>query len=110
MKGLFNYRNNGEFMSVLIKNMEMPKNCMCCPFPSVGTDAFYCHCPTMDGKEYDFKQANSRPFDCPLVEIPEHHGRIIDEDEIIVPSLSSWADQAIVADAIMDAPTIIKAE
>lgn len=33
-----------------------------------------------------------------------------DEDEIIVPSLSSWADQAIVADAIQDAPTIIEAE
>ena len=41
---------------------------------------------------------------------PKHHGRLIDEDETIIPSLSSWSDQAMVADAIQDAPTIIEAE
>lgn len=80
---VFNDGDNGGFMSVLIKNMVMPENCMHCPFPAVGTDAFYCHCPTMDGKEYDFEHANRRPFDCPLVELPEHHGRLIDADRLM---------------------------
>ena len=41
---------------------------------------------------------------------PKHHGRLIDEDETIIPFLSSWSDQAMVADAIQDASTIIEAE
>ena len=69
-------------MSVLIKNMEMPKNCMSCPFPAVGVDAYYCHCPTQDGKEYDFKYADTIPDTCPLVEIPTPHGRMIAEKTI----------------------------
>lgn len=68
-------------MSVIVKNMEMPRNCMSCPFPAVGVDAYYCHCPTQDGKEYDFKCAETIPDDCPLVEIPTPHGRLIDVDE-----------------------------
>jgi len=64
-------------MSVLIRGMEMPKNCMSCPFPAVGVDAYYCHCPTQDGKEYDFKYADTIPDTCPLVEIPTPHGRMI---------------------------------
>jgi hypothetical protein len=69
-------------MSVLIRGMEMPKNCMSCPFPAVGVDAYYCHCPTQDGKEYDFKYADTIPDTCPLVEIPTPHGRMIAEKTI----------------------------
>ena len=65
-------------MSVIVKNMKMPKNCMSCPFPAVGVDAYYCHCPTQDGKEYDFKYADTIPDTCPLVDIPIPHGRLID--------------------------------
>lgn len=67
-------------MSVIVKGMEMPKNCMSCPFPAVGVDAYYCHCPTQDGKEYDFKDAETIPDTCPLVEVPTPHGRLIDAD------------------------------
>ena len=70
-------------MSVIVKGMEMPKNCMSCPFPAVGVDAYYCHCPTQDGKEYDFKYADTIPDTCPLVEIPTPHGRLIDADELV---------------------------
>lgn len=58
-------------MSVVVRGMEMPRNCMACPFPSVGTDAYYCQCPTMEGKKYDFEQAESRPKDCPLFELKD---------------------------------------
>ena len=68
-------------MSILIKGMEMPKNCMSCPFPSVGVDWYYCYCPGVDGKAYDFEQSNTVPDDCPLVALPDHHGDLIDRDE-----------------------------
>lgn len=91
-------------MSVVIKGMQMPKNCSECP---VALSGKYCR---INKTHTTFIQLPIRPDHCPLVELPEHHGRLIDENEIIVPSLSSWADQVIVADAIMDAPTIIEAE
>lgn len=88
-------------MSVLIKGMEMPEDCFSCPLKEEGV------CNITNAYAGEINERNS---DCPLVELPEHHGRIIDEDGIIVPSLSSWADQVIVADAIQDAPTVIEAE
>ena len=88
-------------MSVLIKGIGMPEDCFSCPLKEEG----FCNITNAYAGEI-----NERNSDCPLVELPEHHGRIIDEDEIIVPSLSSWADQVIAADAIQDAPTVIEAE
>lgn len=91
-------------MSVLIKDIQMPKNCSECP---VALSGKYCRI----NKTYTtYIKLPIRPDHCPLVELPEHHGRLIDEDEIIIPSLSSWADQVIVADAIQDAPTVIEAD
>jgi hypothetical protein len=58
----------------------------------------------------DFDCQESRLYDCPLVELPEHHGRLIDEDEIEIPSLETVNDQYLVFDAIKDAPTIIEEE
>ena len=69
-------------MSVLVKGMEMPKNCMSCPFPSVGVDWYYCYCPGVDGKAYDFAQAETVPDDCPLIALPDKHGRLVDADEL----------------------------
>ena len=92
-------------MSVIIKNMSMPDKCMGCTM-LVGT---FCQVLNIDVDPF-YDGGVKRNENCPLVELPEHHGRIIDEDEIIVPSLSSWADQVIVADAIQDAPTIFEAE
>ena len=70
-------------MGVYIKGMEMPKNCMSCPFPSVGVDWYYCYCPGVDGKAYDFEQSNTVPDDCPLVALPDKHGRLVDADALI---------------------------
>ena len=91
-------------MSVLVKGMKMPKCCAECDIE----DSFYA-CPVLR-EGTDYVRNSGRLDDCTLVEIPENHGRIIDEDEIIIPSLTSWADQVMVADAIQDAPTVIKAE
>ena len=67
-------------MSVIVKGMEMPENCMSCPFPSVGVDWYYCYCPGVDGKAYDFEQSKTVPDDCPLIALPDKHGRLVDAD------------------------------
>ena len=54
-------------MSVLIKGMEMPKRCGGCPLRGVCKQRIYI--------EY-------RPKDCPLIEVPTPHGRLIDADEL----------------------------
>lgn len=96
-------------MSAVIKGMNKPKDCGYCQF-CVEEDVMFeteFRC-SITGIYMD--EDHCFPDICPIVELPEHHGRLIDENEIIIPSLSSWADQVIVADAIMDAPTIIESE
>ena len=95
-------------MSIIIKGVDMPKNCMCCPFPHVGVDWYYCYCPGVDGKAYDFKQAESIPDDCPLVEVPEPHGRLIDVDEITAFSQLEINYEEV--ESLDEFPTVIEAE
>ena len=76
-------------MSVIVKGMEMPKNCDECRFCVNGftDDAPMYECAVQsydivsvlvesDGKPFDF-----RPDWCPLIELPPH-GRLIDADKL----------------------------
>lgn len=62
-------------MSVLIRGMTMPKNCLECVFYRT-TDPFYDYCmiSSVEPKGYV-------PNDCPLIQVPDH-GRLIDADEV----------------------------
>lgn len=100
-------------MSVLIRGMQMPSGCRGCRLMNYDFSSGKTWCfPAYGILADDYKpiEFEGRPDWCPLVEVKEPHGRLIDEDEIIIPSLTSWADQAMVADAIHDAHTIIEAE
>ena len=74
-------------MSVLIKGMKMPENCVACTFSGWSNLHQTAACkiceydPCFDdhSREYMSKKANF----CPLVEIPAKHGRLIDEDNVI---------------------------
>ena len=58
-------------MSVFFPGMEMPKNCEECPVVCrIGVDGFGFH-------------SDKRADDCPLVEIPTPHGRLIDADKAV---------------------------
>ena len=67
-------------MSILIKGMEMPKMCDYCKFHEPFLDFAYCDLGEMDMEYKDI--ANCRHPNCPLVEIPTPHGRLIDADEL----------------------------
>lgn len=77
-------------MSILIKGMEKPKSCDDCIVPL---------------SRCDFLQR--RADECPIIEIPTPHGRLIDRDEIYI---SRWDIDTDLAEQIQNAPTILEAE
>ena len=67
-------------MGIYIKGMEMPKGCYECPL----MDGEYGNCKVGATGLYD-------PYmeDCPLTEVPEPHGRLIDiEDTALLKTVS----------------------
>ena len=89
-------------MSMLIKGMDMPEHCYECLLRQGNCCLLLYEAvpPTVPLK---------RLADCPLVEIPTPHGRIIDEDEIFKrPHCGECNDATL--DAINNAPTILEAE
>lgn len=63
-------------MGVYIKGMEMPQNCKSCNFYNgLGCKA--------TGRMFAmFYNVATRRNDCPLTEVPEPHGRLIDADAL----------------------------
>lgn len=65
-------------MSVLIKGMEMPEKCTEC---RMQTDEGFCS--AMPKEFCGYVSDEKRSDWCPLVELPEKHGDLIDRDELI---------------------------
>ena len=59
-------------MGVYYKRVNMPVDCIVCPFGWNGCN-----------NQHDFVYMGSRPDDCPLISIPEPHGRMIDADAFV---------------------------
>ena len=88
-------------MSILIKGMTRPKNCFECHLAKCIDDG-------RAGCVSDDKIHNaSKPVNCPLVEIPEPHGRLIDADRATAESIKRTGKRLL---AIDTAPTVIEAE
>ena len=105
-------------MSVLIKGMEMPKNCYQCRM----VDSCQYLWKPYDLDDYSdlqnmIEEGFTRADNCPLVEVPPH-GRLIDADALLSQYndniWTAWTDYAKglrdVVKNIEDAPTIIPAE
>lgn len=86
-------------MSIIINGMKMPANCEVCPHA-------FCHLDTRN---------------CPLRELPEKHGRLIDADEFLERFLSvdrtvSFGASGLYVDIhdlykiLSSLPTVIEAE
>ena len=89
-------------MSVLIKGMQMPKNCAECP---VALSGKYCR---INQTYTTYIKLPIRPDHCPLVELPEHHGRLIDGDKLSDKMRGKWTVYDY--EALGTIPTIIEAE
>lgn len=101
-------------MSVLIKGIGMPETCDDCQFHRYHSRGEYvCVATPMF---YPMNLANSKGIRkdwCPLVELPETHGRLIDADELkkafdIVPA--GRVTRASVRTTINHAATIVEEE
>ena len=95
-------------MSVLIRGLEIPKNCSECP---VALSGKYCR---INKTHTTYIKLPMRPNHCPLVELPEHHGRLIDADKLktFFPRCDNNMDIKIgsARATINHMPTIIEAE
>lgn len=86
---------------VLIRGMEMPEYCYECPLSNAegGYCQFY---------KDSYRWSYERPASCPLVFLPEGHGRLIDADALAErcdsPNWCVWLNE------IQDVPTIVPAE
>ena len=73
-------------MSIIVRGMEMPTDCRECRLMeylcSTGETWFV---PAERILTIDFKPIpfDGRPDWCPLVELPEKHGRLFDTDEVV---------------------------
>ncbi len=96
-------------MSILIKGLNIPYDCLECYV------AQFC-------KEYQDEE-NKRPYGCPIVELPEPHGRLIEADKVTkkMEKITTEAWQKKLSDTvehtlnmsidiIKGAPTVIEAE
>ena len=102
-------------MSVIVKGMEMPKNCAECRFWSV------CEC-LKDYEDYVSVLESVddgdlvRDDNCPLVEVKEPHGDLADKDKLMQEVMDSDLDHLQrddwkeVIQIVSDAEVVIEAE
>ena len=91
---------------ILIKGMEIPKNCRDCP--CFNGEYLYCR-----AKEGDDWSGENRPSDCPLVPV-QPHGRLIDADEFLKRAIGTKCfrgEYALMLEELVgESTTIIPAE
>ena len=69
-------------MSILIKDMEMPKHCNDCELSArVNLEYGYGYCCQILMEM--ISNTHERKTNCPLIEIPDGHGRLIDADALM---------------------------
>lgn len=107
-------------MSVLVRGMEMPKNCLTCKLRGDGSDSKYIwDCP-FTGFEYTREEGETGRLDeCPIAEVPTPHGRLIDYGWVVENVIKKLgikdkqyllqAEKALMI-LVDEAPTVIEAE
>ncbi len=108
-------------MSVLIKGMEMPENCFECPCcrhdSRNGHQKEQCNL-TLDvfDKNY-FERLEGRAQNCPLIALPDKHGRLVEFIDVVVTDDEDTGTEEInLGEALSaylkmrSAPTVIEAE
>jgi len=99
-------------MSIIVKGLKKPKGCFPCWFSYVREKDLALVC-AINGANVD----EQKPLNCPLVEIPTPHGKLIDERDVLLTNLEilmcegSYKDALkLICEKLDDAPTILDAE
>lgn len=96
--------------SILIKGMEKPKECYCCPCSTINMNGRWGKCNLL-GRDYA-GDPHKIYEDCPLAELPSH-GRLVDADEITENSKvfdNNGVSAKFVREVIALTPTVIDNE
>ena len=108
---------------ILIRGMEMPKDCPHCEFAAIGYASpmssdctLYCRavdkfkdCSTeiLKDKPYEvISHYNDRPDWCPIVPLPKGHGRLIDADALLEQIRDGFEKAEQWRDAVENDPEI----
>ena len=99
-------------MGVYVKGMKMPKDgCRDCIL--VNRKWHGDVCPILKREVTGNVERGGFQTDCPLIKVPEPHGRLIDADAVFDNlERTGWydnADRDIAEDLVLDAPTFIPA-
>ena len=96
-------------MSVLIKNMEMPTNCADCPlnYDQMACAVTWTRWWSDSMVIMNFDSDKERMPNCPLIEVPTPHGRLIDADAIQDYNVETFGQRLLIIDT---ASTVIEAE
>lgn len=103
-------------MSVIVKGMDMPSFCEECPCCYLTEGAYSDKCQATGKSIEEFDYDKFKPDWCPLVEIPEKHGRLIDGDKLIKDLATMWYDGKItitgvsVSELVREQETVIESE
>lgn len=104
----------GDGMSVLIRGMEMPQKCGQCKLYHA---EYPMYCMAVEGhRTVGAPYGMPRPDWCPLVEVKEPHGDLVDKDKLMQEFIDSNLDHLQrddwkeVIQIASDADVIIKAE
>lgn len=113
-------------MGIYIKGMKMPKKCLDCIWLQRDKPAGLVYCTATDPwLDISFVLIGRKHDDCPIVEVPAPHGRLIDADELgksflamlpfeqstdasMTEDHSAWI--AAECDTVNNEPTVIPAE
>ena len=88
-------------MGVYVKKMKMPDGCGSCDIP----------CGISDRDKLLFGFDGTRPDNCPLVEIIEPHGRLIDADVALENiDIADGGPCYVGKEGLDNTPTVIEAE
>lgn len=94
-------------MGVYIKGMKMQKKCSWCMFSRFATK-WYCNITLNCINDY----IDSSPKDCPITDVPEPHGRLIDADALMNVYIKNefCSDMGDAMEVLDNFPTVIEAE
>ena len=103
-------------MSVIVKGMKFPAECRECPFEHyyISNGETICRATNATlASDYNPIRFDGRYPDCPLVEIPDKHGRLIETDKLEADCEYDFYYEGfsgVSIEQIRNAPTILEAE